>query len=340
MIAWANIWVSLFLLAGLVHPSLHTLHTTPWPLPQQNDTTRHIPLMAPPDVQTYEIWVREAFAAAQRSDRLGLEEAASRLIETTQVRAPDGALIPVDNTWLRKALDTTEPDLDEIANRLGALLDALAQPDPSAPDDALQRLNDLLNRPPFARGQNPSSDTLLVRFLDWLLRLLERMLRPIGNAGSAPATLLSWTVSGLALVLIIGVVGYLVLSMRRSLRGDARLASQEAPEARLTATEAMQRAKELVQSGDRRTAVRYLYLSALLWLDERNMLRYDRALTNYEYLQQLSNTELRTRLLPVIETFDRVWYGFLTLDAEGFATYQRQVESLQTVRKERTDETG
>src|SRR5262245_4586862 len=40
----------------------------------------------PPDLETYTGWVREAFAAAQRSDRLGLEDAGARLIATTSVR--------------------------------------------------------------------------------------------------------------------------------------------------------------------------------------------------------------------------------------------------------------
>jgi hypothetical protein len=76
--------------------------------------------------------------------------------------------------------------------------------------------------------------------------------------------------------------------------------------------------------------VRYLYLSALLWLDERDHLRYDRALTNREYLERVrNNPALRTRLAPVIETFDRVWYGHAALDAQAFAAYQEQIEALR-----------
>jgi hypothetical protein len=37
--------------------------------------------------------------------------------------------------------------------------------------------------------------------------------------------------------------------------------------------------------GDYRTAVRYLYLSLLLLLEEHGLLRYDRPLTDREYLQ-------------------------------------------------------
>src|SRR5262245_16093512 len=82
----------------------------------------------PPDLPTYTGWVREAFAAAQRSDRLGLEDVAARLVATTSVRLPDGPAIAVDNRWLADALKASEPDLPAIADRLGAIIDALAQP--------------------------------------------------------------------------------------------------------------------------------------------------------------------------------------------------------------------
>src|SRR3954463_11813566 len=75
----------------------------------------------PPDLATYTGWVREAFAAAQRSDRLGLEDAATRLVATSSVRLPDNATITVDNGWLRDALKSAEPDLPVIAARLGAI---------------------------------------------------------------------------------------------------------------------------------------------------------------------------------------------------------------------------
>src|SRR3954452_8029404 len=90
----------------------------------------------PPDLATYTGWVREAFAAAQRSDRLGLEDAAARLGATSRGRLPGEVMISVDNAWRRDALQSAEPDLPAIAARLGAIIDALAQPPSAAPPDA------------------------------------------------------------------------------------------------------------------------------------------------------------------------------------------------------------
>src|SRR5436853_5370071 len=88
-----------------------------------------------PDLATYTDWVREAFAAAQRSDRLGLEQVAGQLIAVRAVRLPAGTRVAVDNSWLRDALQQADPDLPMIALRLGAIIDALAQPDSTAPAD-------------------------------------------------------------------------------------------------------------------------------------------------------------------------------------------------------------
>src|SRR5690349_14410378 len=134
----------------------------------------------PPDLPTYTGWVREAFAAAQRGDRLGLEDVAARLTGATSVRLAAGTSVSVDNNWLRVALKAEQPDLPAIAARLGAILDALAQPPSSAPADARDRLKALLDQPPFKRAE-PSTPSWASSLLDWLGRLLERMLRPLGR---------------------------------------------------------------------------------------------------------------------------------------------------------------
>lgn len=281
-----------------------------------------------PPLATYEAWLREAFAAAQRGDRLGLQQIAPRLTETTSVTLPTGGTAAVDNAWLRDALKASEPDLPPIASRLGALIDALALPASPAPPDAQERLTTILSQPPFV-GADAPQDSLLGRFLDWLFRQLGRLFRPIGDAGFRSANAIGWLVAGLGLLLLIGVLAYVLLWTRRNLASDARAASDD-PEARLTSNSAVQQASDLARGGDYRTAVRYMYLSALLWLDERDMLRYDRALTNREYLEHLGNNpELRGRLLPIVETFDRVWYGYASLDAQSFEAYRQQVEALR-----------
>jgi hypothetical protein len=283
----------------------------------------------PPDLETYAGWVREAFAAAQRSDRLGLEDAAERLIATSSVRLPGDATIAVDNGWLGEALKQAEPDLPAIAARLGAIIDALAQPPSAAPADARERLRRILDQPPFKQPEPAQTPAWLQAFFEWLGRVLESMLRPISGITPSGGRAIAWAIGGVGAVLVLGVIVYLLRGLRRGMVADAR-ASDDDPEANLTAKTALDQAGGLARGGDYRTAVRYLYLSALLWLDERNILRYDRALTNREYLERVrDNPALRARMAPIVETFDRVWYGHLPIDAESFAAYRRQVEELR-----------
>src|SRR5574341_98434 len=109
-----------------------------------------------------------------------------------------------------------------------------------------------------------------------------------------------------------------------------RTAYAEASGELLTADSALRRAQTLSAASDYRTAVRYLYLSSLLLLEERGLLRYDRSLTNREYLRSVAHLpELASTLRDVVEVFDRVWYGYQLLDAAAYARYADRVADLR-----------
>lgn len=283
-----------------------------------------------PDLALYTTWVREAYAAAQRSDRLALEQVADRLTSVTAVRLPDDVLLATDNSWLRDALRANEPDMDAISARLGAIIDALAQPISAAPADAQARLQDILNRPPFYQPpRDPATSSWLIDVLNWLGRVLDGIFGPPTRTIGARGNVFGWVLAVVGGVLLIGVIVYLLVGVRRMVVREARLPDDDL-EAHLTAKVALNQAGDLARDGDYRTAARFLYLSALLWLDEHGLLRYDRALTNREYLERLrDNPALFTQLSPIIETFDQVWYGHVPMDAEAFAVYRAQVESLR-----------
>jgi hypothetical protein len=286
------------------------------------------------DTTMYESWLREAFTAAQRSDRIGLEAAAERLTSVTAVRMSDGTVVSVDNAWLQEALSSPTPDFSVITARLGALIDARALPASSAPADALERLDRLLAAPPFDRPDDrPELQTpqWLVDFFAWLEQLIETILRPLEVEVVPPvaADVIAWAVILTGIALVLGVILYLLINLRRGIVRDVRIAT-EGDDPVPTASEAFDQASVLARDGDYRAAVRSLYLSALLWLDERDLLRYNRALTNREYLERArGNPVLLARLTPVIETFDQIWYGHMPVDASSFAAYRQQIEALR-----------
>lgn len=78
-----------------------------------------------------------------------------------------------------------------------------------------------------------------------------------------------------------------------------------------------------------RDALRFLYLSAILHLQERGILTYDKSLTNLEYLHTLqAHAELQEALRPVIQVFNDVWYGYKPCNADTIANYRELLQKV------------
>lgn len=92
---------------------------------------------------------------------------------------------------------------------------------------------------------------------------------------------------------------------------------------------ALARAETAEAASDFRGALRFLYLSAILHLQERGVLPYDKSLTNREYLHQAqADIDLHTALGPAITVFDEVWYGYKPCDAETVASYRELLQKV------------
>lgn len=262
--------------------------------------------------------------------RLAQEAAALEAI--TEVVLPDGTSLPIDNTFLAQLLRAETPNLPQIDTHLTVLLLA-AEQWPEAPPPAGYRaeLESILARPEFQ--WNPERHSQLS---DWLARLflraqewLSRLLAEAG-APSLPKVLRALLAGAALLVLLI-----IVLSAFRAIRGG--FAPEEAiPEVagsgdgRLTSESAARRAQAFAEQREYRAAMRYLYLSSLLFLEEQGLLRYDRTLTNREVLQRASGLPgLAPILRPVVEVFDQVWYGYRPMDEVSYRDYAARAEALR-----------
>ena len=267
-----------------------------------------------------------------------LAGAAAQLGLITAVSLPNGREIPISHTFLLNELSRDPPDLERLQNLLAAWQTARATW-PEVQFDNLDEaaLQAILNRPEFqyemaepTRLQRWLED-LQLRFWQWLSEIF-----PSLNAGSGLGNIANFLVTSVGVVVLIIVLVYAL----RELLGDFAADSAIMPDDHLgdellTADTALQRAQQFSAEGDYRTAVRYLYLSALLLLEERGLLRYNRSLTNREYLRSLAHQpELATILGDVIEVFDRVWYGFHTLEPAEYEWYAGQVEVLKRQRRQ------
>ncbi len=262
--------------------------------------------------------------------KIGLDQLAVQWDAVTQVRMNDGQVVPVDNSYLLSALRADQPDLIRLESILSALQTAhKVYPTKVFSTADLDSLKQILLLPEFQwKAQtNPINDWLQKqwdRFTAWLNRILGNRTITIGNGAWSPLAII-------ATLLLVLVLAYVFRSLFADLINEAKLNGDgERGDELLTSDVAFKRAQTLSQGGDYRSAVRYLYLSSLLLLDERGLLRYDRSKTNREYLRSVSGSpELSEPLQEVIEVFDNVWYGYHELDEDSFKHYSDRVEELK-----------
>jgi hypothetical protein len=257
---------------------------------------------------------------------------AARWEQATAVILPDGTHIPVDHTFLVAQLRADPPDIPNLDQLLGNLLAARndwPKATWSAADMAV--LDSILARPEFQwQAQEQSA---LARWWEqareWVRRLLQRLIPDT----LADAPIVRYVLTALGILALGAALFYGLRGVLAGLVTEKSLGQDEAAEEDLTAATALKRAELLAGGGDYRAAVRYLYLSALLLLEENGLLRYDRSLTNREYLRSVASfPELAAALRRVVEIFERVWYGYQPLDEAAYNQYADWVAELQRLR--------
>jgi Domain of unknown function (DUF4129) len=262
--------------------------------------------------------------------RQQLNALASQWDLITAAELSDHSIIQIDSTYLATELRSAYPDLKHLEKSLDALLQAHKEfPQNVFTIKDVDPLKQILARPEFQwdSGQTVEMPRWLGNLLDVISKFLDRLIFVLANLIYQGRILL---MVGAAILLLL-VLFYISRNLSRSLVQNAQLAGDSSEgEGMLTSKGAIQRAQSLSTQGDYRNAIRYLYLSSLLVLDEQGLLRYDRSLTNREYLRSISSRpELANPLRDVIEVFDRVWYGFESVDEQTYQSYKEHVEELR-----------
>lgn len=269
----------------------------------------------------------------QRGDAAARDVAAT-LRNIGPVLMPDGSQVHPDLSGVIAVLQAQPPDSGGGEARLGALLaevDRSRQPSGAAVGiDAQQRLQRVLDRPEFHPAQPPPDPIgdfvrrLWESFWKWLMEALA----PVGRLVPPVDLHLPAVVAGL--VIVAGLIFWLVRGLRRTMGSKA--IQLPAGDGAQGTNPAGLRAEALVlaQRGESRAAIRALYLAVLLQWDERGTLLFDRALTNREVLEQLSGGQDATaaqQLAPLVERFDRFWYGAVPCSPEDYADFARLAEA-------------
>lgn len=258
-----------------------------------------------------------------------LDQLATRW-ETIKEVEIDGQKIPVNSQYLIDMLRESPPNLVNIEETLSSFLNARQNlPTEKFSSAELDLLNNILTRPEFQWvevSENPVQNWFQ-KIITEINRLLNRLLGVTFEAINSNAVVV---VMAILMTLILFFVFRTIFS---DFASESILGEENNETEPLTSEAALAKAQQLSRGGDYRVAVRYLYLSTLLILDERGIMRYDRSKTNREYLRSVANApELSQPLQDVIDVFDNVWYGHHTLEEETFKHYSNRVEELKEKR--------
>jgi Domain of unknown function (DUF4129) len=244
------------------------------------------------------------------------------------VRLPDGSLIETSTSLLAGALGTDRSSLVLVAaaiDQLDADLRANLQGSFRASD--LSALDVVLRDPRFHAGESPAQ-----RFVDWIGEQASRLLSllgAIGHTGNIANTLVA-----AAFVLVAVAVAYLAA------RGALRRAivevrpSQEPNDEDLLSGGTRNRAGEFAMTGDYRAAFRYLFLAALLELQNRGLIELKPGATNRESLRERLKLddqvgrEIAQPLSQLVDAFDQIWYGHHSIDASMYRELSSVVDHL------------
>jgi len=264
--------------------------------------------------------------------RTTLSEWAERLEALDEVALPEGTTFRVDHGFLLGLIRTEDPDPAQIEEFLTTLLRSAAQWQTTAPPGGYQEaLEGVLARPEFQWEEESPSPLRegLDRIVRSILSTLSRWLAGLGPTvlSGGPRFLLA----GGALLLLLLVLVSAGRAIQRSFASESVLSDAAAEgDERLTSALAAERARALSEKGEYRAAMRYLYLSSLLFLEEEGILLYDRALTNREVIHRLSGIPgLGAALRPVVDVFEHVWYGRHPLDESGYLDFAVQTEAIR-----------
>lgn len=207
-------------------------------------------------------------------------------------------------------------DLSEAEAALSAAL-AVARVQPAQGFDAgdhQERLRALLAQPPFAT----------VHWVDTVPEWLRPVAVVVEYARRNAEEALTWAtaqalrfaraaletplaLAGTAAV-VVGLASLYALALRKAMVREAAAPTPPGIET-MTHEQALAQARALSQQGRHREACHYLLASVLLWCDAHGWLRFDASKTNREHLAQVRERHVRSRLAPLVERFDQLWYG-------------------------------
>jgi hypothetical protein len=236
-----------------------------------------------------------------------------------------------------------------------------------------QSITEVLNRPEFAwrsprEEAKPGQDGATFNFMRGIARMLHRWARAIkhwthpffhwlgqrlfhraqeeDNSGGGPdfgpsLKVFAWVFCGLA-ACALGIIGWKIWLRRApAVHIDAApqtslpdLTAEDVAADQLPGDAWLGLAREMIERGDLRLALRAFYLAALAHLSERQFISIARYKSNRDYQRELrrrrpAETELNATFEETVGSFERAWYGMHEVTWEILTASQSNLERIR-----------
>ena len=214
-------------------------------------------------------------------------------------------------------------------SRMADIKPASGQIDAPSPESRKQMVGEILSRKEFRNSQLSTLDKALQRVGDKVNRAIGWVAKHMSKLPGLPEKTAE-TLGVIVIIIFVIIVASIILRLSLSRRySREEIEENDLYDGPASSKKALDEAGRFAQNGDFRSALRLVYLAVLLDLDDRELIRFDRTGTNWEYYRALKgHSKIQSTLRPVTMTFDRKWYGHEQASDEDYRTF---VEAYQAV---------
>jgi hypothetical protein len=137
----------------------------------------------------------------------------------------------------------------------------------------------------------------------------------------------------LAIVLALLLISYGIYKMLQAPRNkkiarDGVVITAENVEQYLHETDLEHFLKDAIAKGNYSLAIRLYYLQIIKALSEKNSIAWSIEKTNRDYLREMASHKMAQPFRNITRTYERVWYGNLLLDSNGFSRMEPDFKTL------------
>jgi len=227
--------------------------------------------------------------------------AQSLLRRTDRLSLSSGETVAIDDSALASAIDTSDASIDAAIARVDTTIALAARIGAPSVDPAIAdaRLRDVLAKGP---AEAQSGDLLSA-----IAALVARFLS--GMQGSAPDIRQIYPTLGLlGLTIVVFIVAVLGRALPQRVRTEV-LVRGVASEQRIDPALHLRAAEAAIASSRARDAIHSLFLYAIAALADREVIRYDPALTDRELVVRAAGIPHAEAFRDLVTLYERSWFG-------------------------------